>query len=191
MSGKKKRDLIIAEADQLFYQQGFEHTSFANIAQAVKISRGNFYYHFKSKDEILDAVINLRLSNTQALLEQWQLESVEPIDRIHSFINILIMNRAKIQRFGCPVGTLTTELTKLQHPAKEDANKLFSLFRTWLSKQFQALGYSRNADNLAMHLLARSQGVATLASAFNDENFIRSEVEQMYQWLQQYSQKAA
>jgi len=191
MSGKTKRDLIIAEADQLFYQQGFEHTSFANIAQAVKISRGNFYYHFKSKDEILDAVINLRLSNTQALLEQWQLESVEPIDRIHSFINILIMNRAKIQRFGCPVGTLTTELTKLQHPAKEDANKLFSLFRTWLSKQFQALGYSRNADNLAMHLLARSQGVATLASAFNDENFIRSEVEQMYQWLQQYSQKAA
>jgi len=191
MSGMTKRDLIIAEADQLFYQQGFEHTSFANIAQAVKISRGNFYYHFKSKDEILDAVINLRLSNTQALLEQWQLESVEPIDRIHSFINILIMNRAKIQRFGCPVGTLTTELTKLQHPAKEDANKLFSLFRTWLSKQFQALGYSRNADNLAMHLLARSQGVATLASAFNDENFIRSEVEQMYQWLQQYSQKAA
>ncbi|OUS27792.1 TetR family transcriptional regulator, partial ['Osedax' symbiont bacterium Rs2_46_30_T18] len=187
MSGMTKRDLIIAEADQLFYQQGFEHTSFANIAQAVKISRGNFYYHFKSKDEILDAVINLRLSNTQALLEQWQLESVEPIDRIHSFINILIMNRAKIQRFGCPVGTLTTELTKLQHPAKEDANKLFSLFRTWLSKQFQALGYSRNADNLAMHLLARSQGVATLASAFNDENFIRSEVEQMYQWLQQYS----
>ncbi len=191
MSGMTKRDLIIAEADQLFYQQGFEHTSFANIAQAVKISRGNFYYHFKSKDEILDAVINLRLSNTQALLEQWQLESVEPIDRIHSFINILIMNRAKIQRFGCPVGTLTTELTKLQHPAKEDANKLFSLFRTWLSKQFQALGYSRNADNLAMHLLARSQGVATLASAFNDENFIRSEVEQMYQWLQQYSQQAA
>ena len=191
MSGMTKRDLIIAEADQLFYQQGFEHTSFANIAQAVNISRGNFYYHFKSKDEILDAVINLRLSNTQALLEQWQLESVEPIDRIHSFINILIMNRAKIQRFGCPVGTLTTELTKLQHPAKEDANKLFSLFRTWLSKQFQALGYSRNADNLAMHLLARSQGVATLASAFNDENFIRSEVEQMYQWLQQYSQQAA
>jgi len=191
MSGKTKRDLIIAEADLLFYQQGFEHTSFANIAQAVKISRGNFYYHFKSKDEILDAVINLRLSNTQALLEQWQQEGVEPIDRIHSFINILIMNRAKIQRFGCPVGTLTTELTKLQHPAKEDANKLFTLFRTWLCKQFQALGYSRDADDLAMHLLARSQGVATLASAFNDENFIRSEVEQMYQWLQQYSQKAA
>ncbi|MCJ8340545.1 MAG: TetR/AcrR family transcriptional regulator [Pseudomonadales bacterium] len=191
MSGKTKRDLIIAAADQLFYQRGFEHTSFAHIAEAVKISRGNFYYHFKSKDEILLAVIQLRLINTQAMLEQWLIEGAEPVDRIRSFINLLIMNRAKIKRFGCPVGTLTTELTKLQHPAQEDANKLFSLFRTWLIREFQQLGYSREAEDLAMHLLARSQGVATLANAFNDEKFIRSEVEQMYLWLEQYKQKVA
>ncbi|MCJ8299714.1 MAG: TetR/AcrR family transcriptional regulator [Pseudomonadales bacterium] len=191
MSGKTKRDLIIAAADQLFYQRGFEHTSFAHIAEVVKISRGNFYYHFKSKDEILVAVIQLRLVNTQAMLEQWLIEGAEPVDRIRSFINLLIMNRAKIKRFGCPVGTLTTELTKLQHPAQEDANKLFSLFRTWLIREFQQLGYSREADDLAMHLLARSQGVATLASAFKDEKFIHSEVAQMYLWLGQYKQKAA
>ena len=191
MSGNTKRDLIIAAADQLFYQRGFEHTSFAHIAEVVKISRGNFYYHFKSKDEILVAVIQLRLVNTQAMLEQWLIEGAEPVDRIRSFINLLIMNRAKIKRFGCPVGTLTTELTKLQHPAQEDANKLFSLFRTWLIREFQQLGYSREAEDLAMHLLARSQGVATLASAFKDEKFIHSEVAQMYLWLEQYKQKAA
>ena len=59
------RDQIVDAADQLFYQQGFEHTSFADIANAVNISRGNFYYHFKTKDDILDAVIDLRLANTQ------------------------------------------------------------------------------------------------------------------------------
>lgn len=41
-------------ADELFYRQGYEHTSFSNIAGAVQISRGNFYHHFKTKDEILD-----------------------------------------------------------------------------------------------------------------------------------------
>jgi len=46
-------------ADRLFYEQGFEHTSFANIADAVNISHGNVYHHFKSKDDILDAVIIL------------------------------------------------------------------------------------------------------------------------------------
>jgi TetR/AcrR family transcriptional repressor of nem operon len=34
-----------------------------------------------------------------------------------------------------------------------------------------------------MHLLARSQGVATLAAAFHDEKFIRQEVKQMCDWL--------
>jgi len=187
MSDISKRDQIIEAAYQLFYQQGFEHTSFAHIAEAVKISRGNFYYHFKTKDEILDAVINLRLANTQAMLSQWEVEGKTPADRILSFINILIMNRVKIKRFGCPVGTLTTELNKLEHPAQDDANKLFTLFRTWLKRQFQQLGYEKDADDLAMHLLARSQGVATLASAFNDEDFIKHEVNQLNNWLGQYT----
>ncbi|MDD9913854.1 MAG: helix-turn-helix domain containing protein, partial [Rhodospirillaceae bacterium] len=37
----------------LFYRHGFDHTSFADIAEAVQISRGNFYYHFRTKDDIL------------------------------------------------------------------------------------------------------------------------------------------
>ena len=190
MTSISKRDQIITAADQLFYQNGFEHTSFAHIAEVVKISRGNFYYHFKTKDEILDEVINLRLANTQAMLDQWVNEGETPADRIRSFINILIMNRAKIKRFGCPVGTLTTELTKLNHTAQEDANKLFTLFRIWLKNQFKQLGCKKNADELAMHLLARSQGVATLACAFNDEKFIKQEVNNLYKWLAQYTDKA-
>lgn len=182
MAKKSTREQIIETADQLFYQQGYEHTSFADIANAVKISRGNFYYHFKSKDEILDAVIERRLTNTQGMLDQWQALGETPEARIRSFINILIMNRTKIKKYGCPVGTLTTELAKLNHGAKKEANKLFTLFRKWLGQQFEQLGCDE-ADDLAMHLLARSQGVATLASAFHDETFIRHEVELMLEWL--------
>lgn len=183
MGNKSTRDHIVEEADRLFYQQGFEHTSFAHIAEAVKISRGNFYYHFKTKDEILDAVIDLRLGNTQAMLDKWQVEGVTPTDRIRNFIDILLMNRAKIKRFGCPVGTLCSELTKLDHGSQGEAIKLFTLFRTWLRRQFEQLDHKANADELAMHLLARSQGVATLASAFHDEQFIEQEVKQLYEWL--------
>jgi hypothetical protein len=42
-----------------------------------------------------------------------------------------------------------------------------------------------------MHLLARSQGVATLANAFGDERFIRDEVAQMCAWLDQCAEGAA
>ncbi|VAW52448.1 Transcriptional regulator, AcrR family [hydrothermal vent metagenome] len=191
MSGISKRNQIISAADQLFYQQGYEHTSFAHIAEVIKISRGNFYYHFKTKDEILDEVINYRLTNTQALLDQWVMDGETPANRIRSFINILIVNRAKIKHFGCPVGTLTSELTKLNHTAQEDANKIFTLFRIWLKNQFKQLGHNKSADELAMHLLARSQGVATLASAFNDEKFIKQEVKRLHEWLAQYTDNAA
>lgn len=191
MSDKATRDRIVEAADLLFYRQGYEHTSFSDIADVVRISRGNFYYHFKTKDEILDAVIDARLANTEKMLERWEIEGEQPEDRIRSFIHILIANRADIKRYGCPVGTLCTELAKLNHASQAEANKLFTLFRTWLRRQFTLLGRERDADALAMHLLARSQGVATLASAFHDEAFIREEVRQMCDWLRSCAEGAA
>lgn len=183
MSNPNTRDHIVEAADRLFYRQGYEHTSFSDIANIVGISRGNFYFHFKTKDEILDAVINRRLADTRNMLDRWEVEGATPADRIRSFIHILIANRADIKRYGCPVGTLCSELGKLNHAALPEANELFTLFRTWLSRQFVLLGREQDADALAMHILARSQGVATLASAFQDENFIRQEVDQMCAWL--------
>lgn len=180
---KTTRDYIVEAADALFYRQGYEGTSFSDIADAVHISRGNFYYHFKSKDDILDAVIGLRLSNTRKMLEQWEDADESPADRIRSFINILLANQALIERFGCPVGTLCVELAKMNHGSQSGANSLFALFRTWLRRQFTLLGRGDEADALAMHLLARSQGVATLATAFHDGMFIQREVEQMHVWL--------
>lgn len=191
MSDKTTRDHIVEAADQLFYRQGYEHTSFSDIADAVQISRGNFYYHFKSKDEILDAVINVRLADTRQMLERWEIEGKQPADRIRSFIHILIANRAEIKRYGCPVGTLCIELAKLNHASQAEASMLFTLFRTWLRRQFTLLGRKADADELAMHLLARSQGVATLANAFHDEKFIKQEVKQMCDWLRSCTESAA
>lgn len=180
------RQCIVESADQLFYEQGFEHTSFSQIAAAVGISRGNFYYHFKTKDEILNAVIEQRLARTSAMLGNWEACGETPADRIRSFINILIVNRTRIKRYGCPVGTLCSELVKLNHAARGEANKLFTLFRTWLRQQFVQLGRTEDADELAMHLLAQSQGIATLASAFHDEKFLRQEAERLNRWLDDY-----
>ena len=39
MSGSSTRAQIVEVADRLFYEQGYEHTSFADIASEVKISR--------------------------------------------------------------------------------------------------------------------------------------------------------
>jgi TetR/AcrR family transcriptional regulator, transcriptional repressor for nem operon len=190
MSEKTTREHIVEAADRLFYQRGFAHTSFADIADAVQISRGNFYYHFKSKDEILGAVIDRRLESTRRMLDHWEAQARTPEERIRSFIHLMIANRADIKLYGCPVGTLCAELTKLKHASREEASKLFALFRTWLREQFAALGRKADADELAMQLLALSQGIATLASAFHDEKYIKREVGRMDDWLRSCASRA-
>lgn len=183
MADRTTRSEIVKAADELFYKQGYEHTSFAHIADAVGISRGNFYHHFKTKDELLGAVIAGRVAITREMLAQWEGSNEHPLDRIRAFIHILIANRAEIMRHGCPVGTLCAELAKLQHASQAAANELFTLFRAWLGRQFTLLGREADADALAMHLLASSQGVATLANAFHDTAFVEREVERMDEWL--------
>jgi len=177
------RQRIVEAADALFYQRGFEKTSFADIAGQVKLSRGNFYYHFKTKDEILSAVIELRAAHTQAMLENWTASAATPMARLGCFAEMLIRNRKDIQRYGCPVGTLCAELAKLEHPAQGEAGMIFGQFRHWLREQFKAMGRRADADALAMHLLSRSQGIASLANAFHDETFIRREVGSIHDWL--------
>lgn len=183
MRAASKRQQIVDAADELFYNRGFAQTSFADIAAAVKISRGNFYYHFKTKDEILDAVIDKRLTDRENLLGKWDETSDDPMQRIVCFIRIVIVNQAKIMAYGCPVGTLTAELTKLDHASKDKANEIMALFRDWLTRQFEELGFQGEAPRHALHVLSWSQGVATLAQAFKDEEFVKREVDQIVQWL--------
>jgi TetR/AcrR family transcriptional repressor of nem operon len=135
-------------------------------------------------------VINARLATTRSMLEQWVIDGKGPEDRLRSFIHILVANQTEIMRYGCPVGTLCAELAKLTHASQGEATQLFTLFRTWLRRQFALLGHEADADALAMHLLARSQGVAMLASAFRDEKFVKQEVKQMCDWLQSCADSA-
>ncbi len=53
---RKKEILDIAE--ELFIAKGYEETSTTDILEKVGIARGTLYYHFKSKEEILDALID-------------------------------------------------------------------------------------------------------------------------------------
>ena len=53
---RKKEILDIAE--ELFTTKGYDNTSTTDILERVGIARGTMYYHFKSKEEILDALIN-------------------------------------------------------------------------------------------------------------------------------------
>lgn len=58
----ERRNEILDVAEKLFCEKGFDHTSTNDILNEIGIARGTLYYHFKSKEDILDAMIE-RLTN--------------------------------------------------------------------------------------------------------------------------------
>jgi AcrR family transcriptional regulator len=61
---EERRNEILDAADELFSQKGFDGTSTNDILEKVGIARGTLYHHFKSKEDIMDALIeryNVRL----------------------------------------------------------------------------------------------------------------------------------
>ncbi|MFD3270805.1 TetR/AcrR family transcriptional regulator [Paenibacillus dendritiformis] len=53
----ERRNEILDAADELFGQKGFDGTSTNDILEKVGIARGTLYHHFKSKEDIMDALI--------------------------------------------------------------------------------------------------------------------------------------
>jgi len=181
--GELLKQRIINSADQLFYKNGYDKTSFTDIANAVDISRGNFYYHYKSKDEILEAVIQSRLKEISTLLTSWEEQHPNPKKRICCYIDLLINNQSNIKKHGCPAGSLCMELSKVNHAMRDDAKTVMILFRNWLIKQFELLQDSQNAKQNAMHLIGRCQGISSTANTFSDTKFIKREVNLLEEWI--------
>lgn len=59
---QERKNEILDVAERLFCSKGFDHTSTNDILNEIGIARGTLYYHFKSKEDILDAMIE-RLTN--------------------------------------------------------------------------------------------------------------------------------
>lgn len=180
--GEGNRQRIIGAADSLFYRNGYNQTSFQDISDATGIPRGNFYYYFKTKDEILNAVVDTRISELNIMLKQCEADTDDARERLLMFSNMLENNREDVIQSGCPIGTLSSELAKDDPVLHEKSRQAFILLRDWIKRQFEALGLN-NADDLAMDLLAKLQGVTVMACAFKDDEFIWRSHNEIKEWI--------
>lgn len=54
----ERRNEILDTAEALFFSKGYARTTINDILHQIKIAKGTFYYYFKSKDEVMFAIIN-------------------------------------------------------------------------------------------------------------------------------------
>jgi len=180
------RNRIIDIANQLFYFRGFNQTSFTDIAEQSAIPRGNFYYYFKSKDEILEAVIEKRLSDIRRQLTGWDAQFESPYERIICFIEMTRDEAEQLIKYGCPMGSLNMELGKTQPELKKLAKQMFDLYKAWLAKQFAQLRIAEDPEDFATQLLIRAQGMAVLAHTYGDRAIVTQETARILHWLEEF-----
>jgi AcrR family transcriptional regulator len=181
--GQQIQKKIVDAANRLFYQRGYNRTSFSDIAAAADIPRGNFYYHFKSKQEILSAVIESRMASIRVMLEQWQQQIGSPRERLKRYVQILVNEEQDVLRYGCPMGSLNMELAKNQLALQSQAAAMFDLFLVWLQQQFEELGMAGQSRSLALRLLSETQGTALLSNVFKDKAFLEQEADRLRNWI--------
>ncbi len=176
-----KRERLVASATALLHRQGVHSTTLADVASAADVPLGNVYYYYKTRDDLVDAVI-----------EQWkaslrdQLANLDgrrtPRARLKGLAELWTGQAETVAADGCPLGGLSYELNKGHDMLAAHARDLVGTVIDWAEGQFRTLGL-RDARGLAVHLVSAIQGAALLANTFGDAPLLRAEVRRLDRWI--------
>jgi TetR/AcrR family transcriptional repressor of nem operon len=176
-----KRDLLVDGARQVLHQQGVEASTLADIAETSGVPLGNVYYYFKTKDELVEAAIEAHAADIRAALAGFERHRT-PRARLKAFVRALVEQRELAARFGCPHGTLCSELAKRDDGPRNVAPQLMQISIDWAEQQFRELG-RRDARDLAVALIAAYQGISLLTNAFADPALMEREGRRLDRWI--------
>ena len=107
------RHTILEKAFEIIYTKGYQTTSIDEIIATTKVTKGAFYYHFKTKDEMGLAIINEIVKPTMqnAFIKPLQ-DTKNPIKEIYDLTKSLLLDNPFLKlEYGCPAGNLTQEMT--------------------------------------------------------------------------------
>ena len=68
--GKKMKKELLKIAYDMFLTQGYENTSVDEIIEKAQIAKGTYYYHFQSKEQMLEEVIDMMIDSETKMAEQ-------------------------------------------------------------------------------------------------------------------------
>jgi TetR/AcrR family transcriptional regulator, transcriptional repressor for nem operon len=177
-----KRERLIAAATRLLHRQGVERTTLADIAKAADVPAGNLYYYFKTKDEVITAVIEAHVQQVKTTLALIDTRHRSPKSRLKAFVREFTAQSEIVAQYGCPLGSLCSELDKRVKEPGLPAAELMRLPIEWAEGQFRSLGRS-DARDLAFDLLAAYEGSALLANTMRDPDVLSGAARRIDHWI--------
>lgn len=185
------RSMILHKAFELIYVKGYQTTSIDDIVATTQVTKGAFYYHFKTKDEMGLAIINEVLKPTLAssFIEPLQGEQ-DPLDAIYNLMDSLLMKNEFLKvEYGCPASNFTQEMT----PWNSEFNKaLNELTREWTEaitatiergKKSGVIRKEVNAKQVTTFVLSGYWGIRNLGKLENSKKVYISYLKQLKIYL--------
>lgn len=129
--GSKTRRKLVETARRLFWTQGFEATSVAEILEESGVNSGSLYHFFDGKEDLLRAV----LERYEELLEPEVIEPArrrteDPFERVFAILGGYREGLLATDfTHGCPIGNLALEVTETHPAAREGIRRNFAAWR--------------------------------------------------------------
>ena len=193
--GAATRDQILNAAARLIHVQGYQSTSLDDVLRESGVGKGNFYYYFKSKEDLGYAIID-RI--TQAFVERslgpaFADTDADPVTQIHGFLDrVLEAQRLRKCVGGCVMGNLASELSDVHEGFRQQLAGIFDLWRVHLAEAVsrgQARGRLRadvDASRVAQFLVAGLEGSILLSKVTKDITIMERCVEELKRHLTLY-----
>ena len=186
------KDNIVHEAQKLFSLNGFLGTGINDIIAAAGTSKGGFYNHFASKEDLFYAV----LAESQSLWRNKILNSINDIESpTEKIIKILINYRdgylKDSENFpgGCIFITFSVELDDTRPQLMKEVNKGFDGFRALLTRLLDdaiaqgELPLTLNSDTVAETLFAGMLGASVLYGVEKDNSTLDHSIDSLIEYV--------
>ena len=191
--GTQTRRDIIEKSLQLFCVKGYYNTSINDILAATGLTKGGFYGHFTSKEELWYAVYEEALRIWRNVVFDGIPTASDPLERIQIFIENDIKKKLGNQVFegGCFFHSMLVELsgqsTALSSRLLQGFDQLAGLLCAWL-KQAARQGFLKenlNLNAIARHIIIALNGAAALHAGSRDPAILDQAVKELHFYIQQ------
>lgn len=143
------RGRIVDCATQLIYEKGYTRTTIDEVIDAAGVTKGSFYYHFSSKEEMGCAVIDNAASDiSKRIGKRLSREQLSPFERIKRMLQEIrtIVETVDCSR-GCIIGNLALEMSNSHDEFRE---RIAGVFRSWSSFIASQLDEMKASGSLPM-----------------------------------------
>ncbi|MDB5551820.1 MAG: TetR family transcriptional regulator [Rhizobium sp.] len=169
----ESRTKLLDAALDVFRAKGYTATRVEDICAAAGLTKGSFFHHFKTKDELAIAAAGRWTEVTGALFRGADYHKpADPVDRVLGYIEFRKqLLRGSLAEYTCLLGTLIQEVYDTNPPIRIACEASISSHVATLvddielAKSAHAPGASWSTESLALHMQAVIQGSYIIAKA--------------------------